>query len=62
MSDDGQTPDLDDACPDSPPPGTIVPQKRRITISTPSKPATSNNDGGLFIPESVCYKKFPWNF
>ncbi len=54
MSDDGQTPELDDNRLDSPPPGTIAPQKRRTTISTPSTPTISNNDGGIFIPESVC--------
>lgn len=53
MSDDGQTPDLGETCLDSPPPGTIAPQKRRTTISTPSKSTPSNNDGGIFIPESV---------
>jgi hypothetical protein len=54
MSDDGQTTGLDDDYLDSPPPGTIAPQKGRTGINTPSKSTTSSNDGGFFIPESVC--------
>jgi hypothetical protein len=55
VSDDGHTPDIDDPSLDSPPPGTIAPKKGRATISAPSKSVTSNNDGGFFIPESVCF-------
>ncbi|CAF3447758.1 unnamed protein product [Rotaria socialis] len=51
MSDDGHSNELHDTSLDSPPPGTIAPQKRRTTIKTTCKSATSK-DGGIFIPES----------
>jgi hypothetical protein len=54
VSDDGQQASRDDNSLDSPPPGTIVPQKRRTPLSTTGKSATSI-DGGLFIPESVSF-------
>lgn len=44
---------LADNYPDSPPPGTITTTKRRTTVSEPTK--TENRDGGVFIPESVCF-------
>ena len=59
VSDDGQ---LDEKRIDSPPPGTIVPQKRRPVLNPVNK-STKSNDGGLFIPESVQSKDFDriWN-
>jgi hypothetical protein len=54
MPDDGQHAELDDATTDSPPPGTIAPQKRRTSRNTTSK-STTSKDGGLFIPESVSF-------
>lgn len=52
VSDDGQHVEPDDNNTDSPPPGTIAPQKRRTKMNTTSK-STTSKDGGLFIPESV---------
>ncbi|CAF3507327.1 unnamed protein product [Rotaria socialis] len=51
ISDDGQTLDNDDTSLDSPPPGTIAPQKRRTKVNTNNQKAISK-DGGLFIPET----------
>ncbi|CAM4790070.1 unnamed protein product [Rotaria magnacalcarata] len=51
MSDGAHSNEFHDTSLDSPPPGTIAPQKRRTTIKTTCKSATSN-DGGIFIPES----------
>jgi hypothetical protein len=55
LSDEGQHAELDDTSIDSPPPGTIAPQKRRTTSNTTSK-STTSKDGGLFIPESVSFR------
>lgn len=54
VSDDGQLNEINDTGTDSPPPGTIAPQKRRTTVNTTSKSPISK-DGGLFIPEPVRY-------
>lgn len=40
---------------DSPPPGTIVQNKRRPITTAPINKSTKSNDGGFFIPESVCF-------
>ncbi|CAF0951140.1 unnamed protein product [Adineta steineri] len=48
VSDDGQ---VDNGC-ESPPPGTIAPQKRLSKVSITSK-STTSSDGGIFIPESI---------
>ena len=52
MSDDGQPADIDNNETESPPPGTIAPQKKRPSKTTTRKSAVSS-DGGLFIPELV---------
>jgi hypothetical protein len=52
ISDDAQIPELDDTSLDSPPPGTIAPQRRRAATNTTNE-STISKDGGLFIPESV---------
>ncbi len=53
ISDDGQQVELDEGeGTESPPPGTIAPQKKRSSTNTTRKSIISN-DGGLFIPESV---------
>jgi hypothetical protein len=57
ISDDGQQPELDDGSTDSPPPGTIAPQKRRTAMNTTRK-STTSKDGGFFIPESVRLFRF----
>ena len=54
ISDDGQHAEVDEVTTDSPPPGTIAPQKRRTSSNTTSK-STTSKDGGLFIPESVSF-------
>lgn len=51
ISDDPQIPDNDNEC-ESPPPGTIAPQKKRTSVAMPSK-ITTSQDGGSFIPELV---------
>ncbi|CAF0965022.1 unnamed protein product [Rotaria sordida] len=52
MSDDGQTIELDDIGLDSPPPGTITPQKSpTITTTNTISQTKISKDGGLFIPE-----------
>lgn len=54
VSDDLQLPDGvdDENNSDSPPPGTIAPQKKRTSVGIRGK-ITTSKDGGFFIPESV---------
>jgi hypothetical protein len=52
ISDGNQSDNTDDTRLDSPPPGTIAPQKRRTATTTPGI-STNSKDGGLFIPETV---------
>ena len=54
ISDDEQQTALSERGIESPPPGTIVPQKRRTTVNKINKSIMSK-DGGVFIPESVSF-------
>ena len=51
-SEEGQIPERSI---ESPPPGFIPSQKRRSQVPGPVKATPVNNDGGFFIPESVCF-------